>query len=36
MKIEGHTAKVTSAKFSPNNNYIASSSTDKTVKTWDK
>ena len=36
MKIEGHTAGVTSAKFSPDNNSVASSSEDKTVKTWVK
>ena len=35
MLIEGHTAGVTSAKFSPDNNSIASSSYYETVKIWD-
>ena len=35
MKIEGHTDYVTSERISPDTNFIASSSFDKTIKIWD-
>ncbi len=36
MKIEAHTKAVTSAKISPDNRLIVSSSKDETIKIWDK
>lgn len=34
FKLEGHTAKLTSAKYSPNDRFILTTSEDHTAKLW--